>query len=207
MVTSQYGQAVTLWGHGIYARDLLFKAAGFIGTDLIILAFFVPLFLYTVLRVGQMNERVYRVRMSALYASALYYAACQCFGVTCNRLILVYIALFGLSFFGMMQYTGNQAAINLPPTCGLKIFLIILGIALCAAAVSFALQICLLAGLMITAQSVFQYLSGIDIPLPVLISKVLIFAVLSFSAFVLQRKWYAGMALKTGEKENERENL
>lgn len=187
--------------------------------------------------------------MSALYSAFLYYAATLCFGVTYNRMILFYIALFGLSFFNLISRAGSIRISAPKLKTGLVIYLVILGIALCAAwlpdilptlmdgsllsaievyttevtyvldigiispmcflsikllaggkaagvvTVSALLRICLFAGLAITAQSVCQYLAGIEIPMQAFIPKVLIFVVLSLVSFILQRKWYTEIAM------------
>lgn len=243
-VTNQYGQLVTLWGNGVYARDSLFKAAGFIGTDVIVAAALMPLFFGSFLRALTENRDLHRLKMSALYAVSSYYSASLCFGAVYNRLILVYIALLGLSFFGLLS---NAKGIALPPprsSKGMTVYLIVLGAALCLAwlpdilptivsgttlplievyttevtyvldmglispmcflslwflkqkktegvvLTSCLLKICLLAGLMIAMQSVCQAAAGIEIPIQICLTKVVIFVVLSVFSFILQRKWY-----------------
>lgn len=132
-VVNQYGRSVTLWGYGVYARDSVLKAAGYIGSDLIVLTVQVPLFISVLVKNFKDSSRINKLKLSALYSASLYYAASMSFGAAYNRLMLIYIALFGLSFF---RYLLLACEIKIPAVRagkGLKAFLIVLGIALCAA--------------------------------------------------------------------------
>lgn len=53
------------------------------------------------------------------------------------------------------------------------------------------LKLCIIIGIMIIPQSICQYLSGADMPLPVLITKALSFIALGGFAFYFERKLYA----------------
>ena len=246
-VTNQYGQSVMLWGHGLYARDSVLKAAGFIGSDLIVLTVLVPLFFRALFRRRKASGNIGNLKLAALYAASLYYAASLSFGATYNRMFLAYIALFGLSFFRLLFLSVGLRFSAMRAGRGLEAFLVLLGVALCAAwlpdiltamaqggtlstievyttevtyvldigimcpmcflglwlvreqrpagavFVSSLLAICLLEGLMVISQSVFQHLAGVVIPIPQLVTKVLIFAVLCAFSIVLQKRWYAGL--------------
>ncbi len=50
------------------------------------------------------------------------------------------------------------------------------------------LKICMIIGIMLPVQSVFQMISGIEIPIPALISKVLIFVMLAFFAAFFENR-------------------
>lgn len=68
----------------------------------------------------------------SVYAVAFYYAASLSFGVTYNRLHLVYITLFTCSLFGMFSVfrTIQIEELNFKASIGNKIFLIMAGVAL-----------------------------------------------------------------------------
>lgn len=246
-VVNQYGQNVTLWGTGIYARDSVIKAAGFIGSDLIVLLVLLPLFLHTLRQNRKNPSPVHRLKLTALYSASLYYAASMAFGATYNRLMLGYTALLGLSFFRLLLLSRGLTFTAMKAGNGLKLFIALLSGALClawlpdiltswlnnaplalqevyttettyvldigiicpmgllglallqrkdpagAVMISALLTICLMAGLMVISQSVFQHYAGIVIPFPQLATKVLIFVVLSAFSLVLQKQWYAGL--------------
>lgn len=56
------------------------------------------------------------------------------------------------------------------------------------------LKLCIVSGVMVIPQTVCQYLSGTDVPLPALITKSATFAVLAIFAFHLERKLYARLS-------------
>ena len=128
---NQYGQKVSLYGYGIYANDTYFKAPISIGTDLCILFMFVPMFIYTYVKYLKKSDAVNELKMISVYGVSLYYSASIAFGLTYNRLFLVYTALFACSLFGMFIHIRNiklNCAVKL--TRGIKILLLVLGIAL-----------------------------------------------------------------------------
>lgn len=131
-VTNQYGTVVRIFGNGIYAHDSFFKAPILIGTDFCILFALVPLFIYTYIRNIINNTNISRVKLMSVYAVSLYYAASISFGVTYNRLHLVYITLFACSLFGMFSVlrTIRIDELNFKASIGYKIFLVMAGIAL-----------------------------------------------------------------------------
>jgi hypothetical protein len=132
-VTSQYGEQVMLWGRGVYAHDSVFKAAGFVGTDLCVLFVMVPMLVVSSWRHRDEDDAITSLRLSSLYGVVLYYAACLCFGVTFNCLMLAYVALLGLSLFSAIGYGSKSTAAVASPSKGLQVFLSLLGIALCVA--------------------------------------------------------------------------
>ncbi len=131
-VTNQYGTVVRIFGNGIYAHDSFFKAPISIGTDFCILFVLVPLFIYTYIRNITHNTNISRVKLMSVYAVSFYYAASLSFGVTYNRLHLVYITLFACSLFGMFSVlrTIHINELNFKASIGNNIFLIMAGIAL-----------------------------------------------------------------------------
>lgn len=131
-VTNQYGTVIRIFGNGIYAHDSFFKAPISIGTDLCILFILVPLFIYTYISNISNSTNVSRVKLMSVYAVSLYYAASISFGVTYNRLHLVYITLFACSLFGMFSVlrTIQIDELNFKASIGNRVFLIMAGIAL-----------------------------------------------------------------------------
>lgn len=243
--TNQYGHQVELYGYGIYARDTYFKAPISIGTDICILFLLVPTFLYTYLRYRKSEEESLKLKMISVYAVSLYYGASMAFGITYNRLVLVYIMLFSCSLFGMfyhlITYKGEK---TMELTKGIKCFLIISGIALFVAwlpdiiptiisgetlklignsttevtyvldigiispvcfitiyllarknklgtvMLGVMLKLCMVVGVMMIPQTVCQIASGVDLPVPVLITKSFSFVALGIFAFYFDLRLY-----------------
>ena len=98
---NQYGESIRIWGSGIYSHDSFFKAPIHIGTDITVLFVVVPLTLYsfTKFRKEQSVERY--IQNFGYISLLLYYSACLAFGVTYNRLHLVYILLFSTCLFSV----------------------------------------------------------------------------------------------------------
>lgn len=133
-VVNQYGQTVSIYGYGIYAHDSYFKAPISIGTDICILFVLVPLFLITYLGYRKSQDKLSELKLISVYAVTFYYAASMAFGVTYNRIFLVYVALFICSLFGMFWHIARidwKGTAKI--TKGLKAFLIVSGIALLVA--------------------------------------------------------------------------
>ncbi len=133
-IMNQYGHTVKLYGYGIYAYDTYLQASTSIGTDICALFVVVPLFIYSYINYTKKDDLISELKLIAIYAVVFYYSASIAFGLTYNRLFLVYVALFGCSLFGMFKHICrinlNKSAIS---TKGLRMFLIISGIALMVA--------------------------------------------------------------------------
>ncbi len=131
---NQYGHTVEMYGYGIYAFDTYFQAPISIGTDICILLVGVPMFVYMYVKYIGKGDKVSQLKLITMYATAFYYAASISFGLTYNRLFLVYVALFSCSLFGMFKHIYN-AKWNMTSSIskGLKIFLILAGVALIVA--------------------------------------------------------------------------
>ena len=135
---NQYGESIQIWGSGIYSHDSFFKAPIQIGTDITILFVVVPLAIYSFTKFRK-EQSVERSIQNFGYISALlYYSACLSFGVTYNRLHLVYILLFStclfsfnvlLAFFYKTENEENRE-VNSFFTKGMKIFLVLSGFSL-----------------------------------------------------------------------------
>ena len=137
MFLNQYGDNVKIFGSGIYAHDSYFKAPILIGSDFTMLFMVVPMMVVAL--VGDIKRRTQKTKLFliATVATVLYYATSIVFGVTYNSLLLLYIALFSSSLFGLIALiiSIDLAKLHLVqslelPTKGLKIFLILSGIAL-----------------------------------------------------------------------------
>ena len=101
-VVNQYGETIIIYGDGIYAHDSYFKAPIFRGTDLVVLMVGVPLLLMaTILDIRKRSLKT-SLLLTSLLSLFLYYAISIAFGVTYNSLLLIYIALFSASLFGLI---------------------------------------------------------------------------------------------------------
>ena len=247
---NQYGESIRIWGSGIYSHDSFFKAPIHIGTDFTVLFVVVPLALYsfTKFRKEQSVERY--IQNFGYISLLLYYSACLAFGVTYNRLHLVYILLFStclfsvnifLAFFYKAENEENRG-VNSFFTKGMKVFLVLSGFSLFVAWLPdiiptlikgsplalievytteptnvldmgiisplmfityylckkekfigyvlfrMILIVCQIIAIILTLQTVFQILAGIELPIPALITKVFIFIILAAFALYFDRK-------------------
>jgi len=131
---NQYGHTVEMYGYGIYANDTYFQAPISIGTDICTLFVGVPMFIFAYMNFSKRGDVISRLKLISVYAAVFYYATSLAFGLTYNRLFLVYVALFACSLFGMFRHIYNiklekAAAISR----GLGVFLVLSGIALIVA--------------------------------------------------------------------------
>lgn len=248
---NQYGETIQMWGSGVYARDSYFKAPIFIGTDMTILLFCVPLMVLFVIRDLKQQTAKSRLLLVSVLAWVLYYAVSLCFGVTYNVLFLAYTALFVCLFFGFVTGIYGVSQEQYPvhdflTGKGYTIFLVLSGISTLVAwfpdivasfnkgtlglievyttEITYILDmgiisptafICLyllkkrnsfgvvllsvltigivIVGTMMIFQTGFQIAARIDVPIPALISKSLIFLLLGIYALILARKLYKNM--------------
>ncbi|ERJ11303.1 hypothetical protein [Haloplasma contractile] len=125
-----YNEVITLYGDGIYKNDSVFKASVNKGSDLSMLVV-VILFLYTMI----LSSRVAKFKFIqiGLLSAILYYSSCLVFGVTFNRLFLLYVLLFSASLFSMifslvnLFKADNISSVEGKPFKGTALFLIICG--------------------------------------------------------------------------------
>lgn len=131
-ITNQYGNVVKMYGAGIYAHDSYMKAPILIGTDFCILFLFVPLLCIASIKNSKEESNTSRLSLMSMYGVACYYAASLCFGVSYNRMMLLYIALFTCTLFGMFAILGKIEVPKLRynATKGSYRFLVLSGIAL-----------------------------------------------------------------------------
>lgn len=131
-ILNQYIEPNQMYGYGIYSHDTFFKATISIGTDFCMLFVLVPMFVKSYIQHRKDASSVSRLRLISVYAVALYYATSMSFGVTYNKLHLIYILLFSCSLFGMFYHIRNIDLHNIhfKLTKGMKLFLLLSGIAL-----------------------------------------------------------------------------
>lgn len=98
-VENIYGETIELYGDGVYRYNSVLKATGNKGTDLVMLLVAL-LFAFFTAR-WQKGKRSRYIHLGLL-AGLLYYSACLVFGVTFNRLFLVYVLQFSVSLFAMI---------------------------------------------------------------------------------------------------------
>ncbi len=131
---NQYGHTVEMYGYGIYANDTYFQAPISIGTDICTLFVGVPMFIFAYINFLKRGDVISRLKLISIYAAVFYYAASLAFGLTYNRLFLVYVALFACSLFGMFGHICNIKMEKVAAVSkGLRVFLILSGIALIVA--------------------------------------------------------------------------
>ena len=132
---NQYGDEVKLFGSGIYKDDSYFKAPIFIGSDLCVLFFLVPLFVISLIKDLRASTAKTQLRLVSIEAISLYYAVSLCIGVKYNRIFVLYVILFSLLFFTLIKRMRDLNKFNY--SFELKksdaAFLIFSGISLCLA--------------------------------------------------------------------------
>ena len=100
-VQSVRGEAVELYGEGLYRRDSLFKGASNVGTDVITLFVAIPLLVWSAIAYRRGSPRGGPLLLGAL-AWFLYVYATYALSVAFNELFLVYVALASASFFAFV---------------------------------------------------------------------------------------------------------
>lgn len=101
-VTNQYGDVVKIHGDGIYKHDSFFKAPLLRGTDFTILFVVVPLLVLALIKNIRKSSIKRRMFLTSMISVITYYSASVVFGVTYNSLLLLNIALFASSFYGLI---------------------------------------------------------------------------------------------------------
>ena len=127
---NQYGEEILMWGSGVYARDSYMKAPIFIGTDICVLVVLVPMLIYTMIKGKEDESDIHKIKLMSIFGTLTYYAMSLVFGVSYNRLILLYIILFGASLFMTFYYALQIKTKSVELTSGMKVFLVLSGIAL-----------------------------------------------------------------------------
>lgn len=247
--TNQYGDAVKIYGEGLYAQDSYFKAPIFIGSDFTMLFVACPLLITAIIRDVRRKSLSSRIFLTSTLGVFVYYAASISFGITYNFLQLFYILLFSSSIFGIvssiisLHFSKIEEGMKQTVFKGVSIFLIITGIALyvawlpdiitamlekrplalienytteityvldmsiiapcCIICISLLKQkralgfilldilltLCIIIGIMLPVQTIFQWKADIKIPLPALISKMGSFCLLALFAVYFKLKY------------------
>ena len=132
---NQYGDEVKLFGSGIYKDDSYFKAPIFIGSDLCVLFFLVPLFVISVIKDLRASTAKTQLCLVSIEAISLYYAVSLCIGVKYNRIFVLYVILFSLLFFTLIKRMRDLSANNYSYEMKKSdaAFLIFSGVSLCVA--------------------------------------------------------------------------
>lgn len=114
-VTGLRGSA-DLYGTGLYRFDTWLIGAGNRGTDAAVLLFEVPLLLVA-LALARRGRAIGRWLLVAGLGFFTYYYGSMCFATAYNRVFLSYVALFGLSTYGLVLAVRLlTAADEAPPT-------------------------------------------------------------------------------------------
>lgn len=94
-----YGDALLLYGDGIYANDTFFQVGLSKGTDFVMLFITVPLFVLTLLMRKKKCAVIFQFGITTVI---LYYSASLGFGIAYNSLFLLYLMLFTMSLFAVV---------------------------------------------------------------------------------------------------------
>jgi hypothetical protein len=95
------GQTVDIYGQGLYRYDTVFSAAGYKGTDLVVLCLSIP-FLIVLTFLYKRGSLRAGLLLTGLLTYILYVYASLALGAAFNELFLVYTAIFGASFFALI---------------------------------------------------------------------------------------------------------
>lgn len=100
--TTLQGQAVEIFGRGLYQRDTVFVAAGSRGTDIVTLGLGIPLLTLCGILHWRGSLRGTLLLLGTFVYFLYIYASYALGSVVYNRLLLVYIVLFSASFYGVV---------------------------------------------------------------------------------------------------------
>lgn len=136
-INNQYGDSIKIWGYGIYKHDSYFKVPIFVGSDVTMLVFVVPSLIYALIKVIKEENLENLIRALGVCCLILYYSVSIAFGVTYNKIHLIYIGLVTLSFFGVCLLLAKLHKISIlksnsysyKTTKPMEIFLLVSGIA------------------------------------------------------------------------------
>ena len=99
--TTLQGATVHLYGSGLYKLDTVFTGAGQRGTDVVTLAFGVPLLIACLVFYRRGSLRAALLLVGA-FSYFLYVYASLALGYAFNPLFLIYVALFAASLYGLV---------------------------------------------------------------------------------------------------------
>ncbi len=135
-VTSAFGQTVTLYGKGLYARNSESSAVQAIAQDLVTLIVVIPGMIVSLILVYKKHV-LGRYILTGLFGYMLYTYMSYAFLMFYNELFLLYVAAMTISFYGLVMniciLQKDEVVAKLEKemkTKGLRVFLIISGIAI-----------------------------------------------------------------------------
>ena len=133
-VISTFGETVTLYGKGLYARNSVSSAVQAIAQDMVTLTLIVPGMIAALLMIRK-ERMIGKFLLTGLFGYMLYTYMSYAFLMFYNDLFLLYVANMALSFYGfvlcVMMLLDDIKIERLKsdmPTKGLRIFLIISGV-------------------------------------------------------------------------------
>ncbi|MCL2052354.1 MAG: hypothetical protein FWG91_11615 [Lachnospiraceae bacterium] len=100
-VENIYGEAVELFGDGIYKNNSTFTATIRKGSDLVMIFAAIGLLITTLKRNSQ-KKTLHGILHGGLIVSIFYYAATLAFETVYNQLFLLYIIMFSVAFFALL---------------------------------------------------------------------------------------------------------
>jgi hypothetical protein len=100
--TTARGQTVDLYGQGIYRLDTVFWAAGYKGTDAVVLFLAAPVLVVLALLYRRGSLRIGLLLIS-IVSFFLYVYASMALGSAYNGLFLIYVVIFSLSLFVLIK--------------------------------------------------------------------------------------------------------
>lgn len=98
-VENIYGQQIVLYGDGVFANDSIMKVGATKGTELVIILVGVVLLLTVIVWKDKKFALFLQARLLSLI---LYSSTCLLFGVTFNRLFLLYLVRFATTLFAFI---------------------------------------------------------------------------------------------------------
>lgn len=133
--TNLRGQAVPIYGQGLYRYDTLFTGSANRGNDIVTLVLAIPLLVYATLLCGRDSLRGCLLLLGTV-VYFLYLYGSYALGIAFNPLFLVYIAIFSASLFTVVllfvsidrQLLVDHLAPDLPRR-GIATFMLVSGVA------------------------------------------------------------------------------
>jgi hypothetical protein len=95
------GEAIDIYGKGLYRHDTVFRAAGNKGSDVVTMVFAIPV-LFGSMFFYRRGSRVGGLLLAGILTWFLYLYASLALGTAYNPLFLGYVALFSASLFGLV---------------------------------------------------------------------------------------------------------
>lgn len=133
-VISTFGETVTLYGKGLYARNSVSSAVQAIAQDMVTLFLIVPGMIVALILIRK-EKVIGNFLLTGLFGYMLYTYMSYAFLMFYNDLFLLYVANMTLSFYGfvlcvmmLLEDARVECLKSNMPTKGMRIFLIISGV-------------------------------------------------------------------------------